>query len=86
VLERLDATSSECMVACTSIFYGDILEWVKATLVCSVNSYIIGGGALLFGILSEFLHLDQYVPLHALIVTFLLGAQLIVDSCHNCWL
>jgi hypothetical protein len=38
--------------------------------------------ALFYGILSAALHFDQYVPIHALIVAFILTAPLVVDRCH----
>jgi hypothetical protein len=42
--------------------------------------------ALFYGILSAALHFDLYVPIHALIVAFILTAPLVVDKCHGYWL
>jgi hypothetical protein len=42
--------------------------------------------ALFYGIMSAALHFDQYVPIHALLVAFILSYPLVVDRCHGYWL
>jgi hypothetical protein len=39
--------------------------------------------SLFYGILSAALHFDQYVPIHALLVAFILTVPLVVDRCHG---
>jgi hypothetical protein len=41
---------------------------------------------LFYGILSAALHFDLYVPIHALLVAFILTAPLVVNRCHGYWL
>jgi hypothetical protein len=41
--------------------------------------------ALFYRILSAALHLDQDVPIHALLVAFILTVPLVVDKCHGYW-
>jgi hypothetical protein len=42
--------------------------------------------ALFYGLLSEALNFDQYVPFHALFVAFILATHLAVDSFHGYWI
>jgi hypothetical protein len=39
--------------------------------------------ALFYGIMSAALHFDQYVPIHALLVAFILTTPLVVERCHG---
>jgi hypothetical protein len=41
--------------------------------------------ALFYGILSAALHFDQYVPIRALLVAFILTSPLVVERCHGSW-
>jgi hypothetical protein len=45
-----------------------------------------GTEVLLYGILSAALYFDLYVPIHALLIAFILTAPLVVDRCHVYWL
>jgi hypothetical protein len=45
-----------------------------------------GAEALFYGIMSAALHFDQYFPIRALLVAFILTAALVVDRCHGYWL
>jgi hypothetical protein len=81
VLERPDATSSEWLAAHTSSSYGAISKCVGHPLIANKVLHPRGGGDdLLFGILSACLHFDKYMHLHALIVTFLLAAPMLVNG------